>query len=293
MINCSIGIMAYNEEKNIGALLQALLGQKQKTSVIKEIIVVASGCTDRTEEIVQKLCQRDSSIKLLSQPQRKGKASAINLFLSGACSEIIVLSSADVLPEQDTIEKLVAPFHQEDIGMTGVRAIPTNPKETFMGFIVHLLWHLHHLISLEQPKLGELVAFRKIFNQIDEDTAVDEAFIEACILKCGLKLHYVPEAIVRNKGAETVRDFIKQRRRIAAGHLHLKQKTSHQVSTRSSPRILRLLFSAVPHNTKSILWSLAAIGLEAWARLLGYFDILLNKNPYVWPVAKTTKKIDK
>ena len=48
MPDCSIGIMAYNEEANIGNLLDALIGQRTDKCAIKEIYVVASGCLDRT-----------------------------------------------------------------------------------------------------------------------------------------------------------------------------------------------------------------------------------------------------
>ena len=53
MLNLSIGIMAYNEEANIGRLLRSVLGERFTHSYLKEIFVVASGCTDRTEEIVR------------------------------------------------------------------------------------------------------------------------------------------------------------------------------------------------------------------------------------------------
>lgn len=49
MFNLSVGIMAYNEEANIGRLLGSVLGQRFTHGYLKEIIVVASGCTDRTE----------------------------------------------------------------------------------------------------------------------------------------------------------------------------------------------------------------------------------------------------
>ncbi len=53
IIRCSVGITAYNEEANIGRLLQALLDQQLSTVAISQIVVVASACTDRTEEIVR------------------------------------------------------------------------------------------------------------------------------------------------------------------------------------------------------------------------------------------------
>ena len=51
-INCSIGIMAYNEEANIARTLQSVLEQTGPIVRIQEVIVVASGCTDRTVTIV-------------------------------------------------------------------------------------------------------------------------------------------------------------------------------------------------------------------------------------------------
>ena len=52
-IACSIGIMAHNEEANVGPMLGALVSQPTATVTLAEIVVVASGCTDRTESIVQ------------------------------------------------------------------------------------------------------------------------------------------------------------------------------------------------------------------------------------------------
>ena len=46
---CSIGIMAYNEEANIGHLLEAVVSQRTATVLPREIVVVASGCTDQTQ----------------------------------------------------------------------------------------------------------------------------------------------------------------------------------------------------------------------------------------------------
>jgi glycosyltransferase involved in cell wall biosynthesis len=52
-LRCSVGVTAYNEEANIGRLLDALLAQHLRAVEISEIIVVASGCTDNTIPIVE------------------------------------------------------------------------------------------------------------------------------------------------------------------------------------------------------------------------------------------------
>jgi cellulose synthase/poly-beta-1,6-N-acetylglucosamine synthase-like glycosyltransferase len=284
--------MAYNEETNIAPLLEALSQQRLKSVDIAEIIVVASGCTDRTEAIVRDYSRKDARVKLLVQGNREGKSSAINLLLWNTSQEVVVLESADTLPRLDTIEALVSPFADPSVGMTGGRPVPTNDPTSFMGFAAHLLWQLHHRVSLHKPKMGELVAFRRYFRQIPHESAVDEASIEPLIKGQGLQLLYVPEAVVLNRGPETVGDFFKQRRRIFAGHLYVKDTLGYKVSTMNSLRILPLFLQEMKPNRRYLLWGSAVMLLECLARLIGAYDyIVRKKNPFVWPVAKSTKDV--
>jgi poly-beta-1,6-N-acetyl-D-glucosamine synthase len=81
MLRASVGVMVYNEERNIGKLLQALTTQKLDNVEIAEIVVVSSGSTDGTDATVDEWTKRDGRISLVRQMSREGKASAINLFL--------------------------------------------------------------------------------------------------------------------------------------------------------------------------------------------------------------------
>ncbi len=292
MIHCCIGIMAYNEQANIGQLLDALLVQKTKTVSIEEIIVVASGCTDRTEAIVKESAAQDCRIQLLHQPQREGKASAVNLLLKNTQQEVVVLQSADTLPTPGTIEALVSPFADPQVGMVGGRPVPTNSPHSFMGYGVHLLWNLHHRVALQRPKMGELIAFRHIFRQIPYDSAVDEASIEPLVIGQGMQLLYAPEAIVYNKGPETIQDFLKQRRRIFAGHLYVKDTVGYQVSTMNGGRIAWLLLKNFKLNWRSLLWGVTIVALEIFARLSGAYDyIIWKRKPFAWAISETTKDL--
>src|SRR6266478_1466557 len=129
----SLGIMAYNEEVNIGRLLASAVSQTFSTVILTEIIVVASGCADNTEGVVRSWAERDSRIRLLTQAKREGKASAVNQFLAEAKEKILVLCSADLLPEGDAIEQVVAPFLDPAVGMTTSRPVPLDDPESFMG----------------------------------------------------------------------------------------------------------------------------------------------------------------
>jgi len=290
MIECSIGVMAHNEEPNIGRLLQQLLRQELQTVIIRRVVVVASGCTDGTVEIVRRSAAEQPRVRLIVQEERRGKASAINEFLPEAVGDVVVLESADTLPVPDAVEQLVRPFLDPSVGMTGARPIPTNDPRTFWGYAAHLLWGLHHDIALQHPKLGEMIAFRNVLKSIPNDTAVDEAAIEAAIADRDLDIRYCPEAKVYNSGSATLGDFVRQRRRIHAGHLHLRAETDYRVSTMSTRAILPILLRRLELRPRTLLFTGAVVGLEGWARLLATYDHCVRKrNPYVWDVAQSTK----
>ena len=162
-MKASIGIMAYNEEKNIGNLLKELL--KQKLSFVKEIIVVNDGSTDKTSEIVKKFL-KNKKIKLINLKQRDGKVNAINHFLKTAKSEILILESADTLPHKNAIKELLKEFKDLKVGIVGARIIPLNKGKDFANFFGLFIYKLHHEIALKNPKFGELIAFRNITKKI-------------------------------------------------------------------------------------------------------------------------------
>jgi cellulose synthase/poly-beta-1,6-N-acetylglucosamine synthase-like glycosyltransferase len=286
-----MGIMAHNEEANIGRLLEAVVSQRLKTVALTEIVVVASGCTDNTEAIVLDWAKRDSRIRLLSQLKRMGKASAINDYLPQAQEKILVLCSADLLPETDAIERLVAPFSDPEVGMTTSRPIPVNDPREFMGFAAHMLWNLHHAMSLKRFKGGEMIAIRKIFERIPYHTAVDEASMEPVIRGQGYQAQYVPTAVVYNKGPETLADFLRQRRRIYAGHLAVRDTLGYSVTTMGAGKILGTLIQNLDWHPKAFFWTWTVVGLEAYGRFLGRRDYKKRRDHQIWEIATTTKQL--
>ncbi|MBM3306960.1 MAG: glycosyltransferase [Candidatus Eisenbacteria bacterium] len=293
VITVSVGVMAYNEARNIGRLLEALAGQRLSTARLARVVVVSSGSTDGTDEIVEGWARRDGRVQLVRQATRQGKSAAINLFLERAEGDVFVLESGDTVPAPDCLERLVAPFSDPEVGMTGARPVPVDDPERFMGFVVHMLWRLHHRLALRSPKLGEMVAFRSFVRSIPHDSAVDEASIEAIVAAAGKRLVYVPEAVVWNKGASTIRDFLRQRRRIYAGHLWLSRFQHYEVSTRGVGGIVGVLREDLDRRPRALLWTAAGVLLEAAGRALGAFDFhVLRKNPHTWAVSESTKSLE-
>ncbi len=293
-VRCSVGIMAYNEEANISHTICAVLEQQGPSIHIEEVIVVASGCTDRTVAIVAQIALKEPRVRLCIQEKREGKASAINLFLKQAVSPVAVLIGADVLPETSALEYLCSPFRDPKIGMVGGCPVPVNDPATFMGHVVHLLWRLHDQLARAHPKLGEVIAFRNVIAGIPSDSPVDEISIQALISQLGYELIYEPACIVYNKGPLTISDFLKQRRRIYAGHLKVRTQQNYAASTMKIGPIVRQLIACrhfalgMPRLT---MWTLGAIFLEMMARLQGYYDYLLKREHHIWQMVASTKDL--
>jgi poly-beta-1,6-N-acetyl-D-glucosamine synthase len=288
---CSAGIMAYNEDANIAAAMNAILVQRVASCDIPELIVVASGCTDRTVEIVETAARRDSRVRLIVQEHRLGKASAINEFVRSARASLLLMVGADVLVKDGTLDALLRHFSDPRVGMVGGHPVPVNDEATFVGHAVHLLWRLHDRLSRVSPKLGEIVAFRNVIPSIPPDTAVDEISIQALISQMGYQLVYEPAAIVYNHGPGTVGDFIRQRRRIHAGHLRVRRQQAYAASTMSVLRIGRsLVGSGSFTGPRAATWTLSAMALEAYARSLGLYDHLRSRSHHVWEAVGTTKR---
>jgi biofilm PGA synthesis N-glycosyltransferase PgaC len=292
---CSVGIMAYNEEANIGRTIRAVLQQQGPSVHINEVIVVASGCTDHTVPAVLEIAALEPRLKLCIQEKREGKASAINLFLKEAISPIVILIGADVIPEVSAFEYLCSPFRDPKIGMVGGRPVPVNDQRTFMGHAVHLLWRLHDRLARIHPKLGEVIAFRNVISGIPSDSAVDEISIQALISQLGYQLIYEPECIVYNKGPLTVRDFLKQRRRIYAGHLRVRDQQNYEASTMKVGGIIQQLIAYhafTMSSPKQFIWTAGAVALEGLARLQGYYDYRSKRAHHIWQMVDTTKVLE-
>ncbi len=283
-LSVTVGICACNEEETIGSLLEALLNQKTQKSFIKEIIIVSSKSTDDTNKIIKNFVSRDKRIVFITQKKRLGKVSAMNVVLSKASSEIIVFENADTIPYAYTIERLTAPFHDKKIGLSGGRAIVLNPRDSFLGFINHLLWHIHHELGLKGLKISELVAFRKkLITKIPHSISADESFLETIIKRKKYLSKYVPSAKFLLKCPTTLIAFLNQRRRCYCVQLNSYKQIGYAFPTRTFQfiSIIRLGLKYKHLNgLKSFLFALIGLFLEIFARLLGIIDFYIRKETY-------------
>jgi len=285
-----VGICAYNEENNIGNLLQNLSVEQDLPRDCR-ILVVCSGCTDKTPLLVKEFGKRDKRIEAVIERSRKGKANALNsLFkIAKESADVLVLVNADAVPERGSITKLLSKLANSEAGAVFAQPVPFKASGGICDGIVNVIWRLHHVISLHQePKLSaELCAIRASYLQeIPDNVATDEPYVQLSIRKQGYNTLYAPEALVHIRGPTNFVDLLKQRRRILFGHTQLQKATNFRVSTSSFRNVLR----AVPSlKLNEVLY----VFLGAFVEVLAYsqFRSVLSKDdiPHIWEPIESTK----
>ena len=89
---CSAIVCAYNEEANLSAVLDGLLG----AAFIQEIIVVDDGSKDRTAEIMQEYSQLERIRPIYLTPNQ-GKGNAMAEGAAAASGDILLFVDADLM----------------------------------------------------------------------------------------------------------------------------------------------------------------------------------------------------
>jgi biofilm PGA synthesis N-glycosyltransferase PgaC len=115
----SIVVPAYNEEQVIKKRvenLDSLDYPKEKY----EIIVVESGSTDATAQIVEEQIagrgHGEPRLKLVREGERRGKASAINAGKECASGEIILVTDANASFDRDVLREIAPHFADPKVG---------------------------------------------------------------------------------------------------------------------------------------------------------------------------------
>lgn len=285
-----IGICAYNEGSNIERLLQNLVSEQNLPEEYK-ILVICSGCTDRTPQIVQRFQEKDARIELLNENVRKGKSNALNKIfrITRDYADVLILMNADALPKKDSISKLVSKLATSDAGAVFAQPVPLKEFRGTCYGIARMIWRLHHIISLHgTPKLsGELCAIRTAcLQEIPDNAATDEPYIERAIQKQHKYVLYAPEALVYIRCPTNIVDLVKQRKRIWIGHIQLWNSTGYRVSTSSFKNILKAISALEPREMPYIL---PGGFLEIVAYLQARIALGKGNIPYTWEPIRSTK----
>ena len=289
----SIGICAYNEGCNIEKAVRSIYEQEFDGFILDKTIVVSSASTDDTDDIVRLLMTEYPTLELIVQEKREGKNSAINCFLDAKKTEVVVIVNADnVLKGTESLQKLLEPFRDPKVGIVGGHPIPLNSKKTIAGFASNMIWSVHHHIALRTPKIGELIAYRDIGTRLPTQYQSDEDLIRINIEEAGYLPCYAPDAIVYNRGPETVADLKKQRLRVNIGQSYMIKEKNFYNPARDPKMLIGVYWDVVKDLGFHPIKMAASVLIETRCRRKARKMVkngITDEN--VWSPVESTKKV--
>jgi cellulose synthase/poly-beta-1,6-N-acetylglucosamine synthase-like glycosyltransferase len=298
----TIGIPAYNEEQNIGMLLENV--RSKVVGLDYEIVLVSDGSTDRTGEIVRRLVGDDNSLRPIVHPTRLGKAEAINSILREARGDIIVLLSADTHITLGTINTLVEVLMKDpSVGLVWAKPVPadlgvvTNIGRLCFDLQSQFMIRLEQLDELKHST-GELLAFRRgIIDRLPSDCINDDDYLALLTVSKGLKVKFSSEVNVGFVPPKTIPEYLRQRRRWVYGHFQMKRMVGEfptvlEFSVVRSPRLVtKVVVKQLLNKPRTIFYLAVALLLELI--VFGYmlWDGLETRTHLLWNPIESTKKM--
>lgn len=298
-----VGIPAYNEEKHIEKCLEAVLSQRTRESKITSVVVVTSGCTDKTTQLVQKMMLRDNRIELVAQPVRLGKAQALNEILNTfdrSNSDYLIVVSADAYPHPDAVEAIVKHAVVKKAVFVAGSPIPsTAPSTNVVYKVAKFMWLLHNSFLGANPQLplvhltDELMCIKKGFiNRVPSYVVNDGGYFSLTAFLKGGKAGYCVKAAVEVAVPKNLHELVKQRSRILLGHLLLKKKFGVTTKTFETSflhcpfRSLRVLSEVIREKPglTALIQALCAETVSAVVAVIHYFS---DKQPWIWEKVET------
>lgn len=161
----SVIVPVYNVEKYLEECLESI---KRQTYTDIEVILVNDGSIDRSKEICERYCEKDSRFKLVNQ-ENKGLSGARNRGMLESKGEFISFVDSDDVLKEDMLEQLMKQMTSEDIDIVECwytnekqeleLSTPKNVKTIFQGDSKEAL------VSLCKDNIVRLNAVAKLFRR--------------------------------------------------------------------------------------------------------------------------------
>jgi len=214
-------IPAYNEADYVGKKMLNTLALKYPKDKLK-IIWITDGSTDGSIEQLG----RYEGISVFHEQERRGKIHAMNRGIKLADTPIVIFTDANTMLNPEAIREMVLYFSDPQVGcVAGEKRISEAQREKAVGAGEGLYWKYESMIKWLESEtgsavgaVGELFAIRReLYEEVAEDTLLDDFTISLRIASKGYHIKYAPQAWGVETASISVSEEMKRKVRIATG----------------------------------------------------------------------------
>ena len=214
-------IPAYNEAASIEEKMRNSLLLNYPKEKLNMVWV-----TDGSDDESLALLRRYDTITVYHEPDRKGKIHAMNRGMKLIATPFVVFTDANTMLNKDAIREMMKYFADEKVGcVAGEKRIENANLEKAVEAGEGLYWQYESLIKrLESENgsavgaVGELFAIRtELYEEVWEDTILDDFVISLQIASKGYTIKYAPFACGTETASVSVHEELKRKVRIACG----------------------------------------------------------------------------
>ena len=253
-------VTAYNEKNYVKQKIENTFLLDYPREKI-QYIWVTDGSDDGTPDLLREY----EGIEVYHEPARRGKMHAMNRGMQFVKAPIVIFSDTNTRLNREAIREIVACFSLPETGcVAGEKRIVEKEADAAAGAGEGLYWKYESWIKRMDAELnsavgavGELFAIRtELFEEVENDTILDDFIISLRIAKKGYKIAYTPNAYAEESASLNVKEEMKRKIRIAAGGI----QTLFRLKSLLNPfRYGVLTWQYFSH--KVLRWTLAPVSL--------------------------------
>ncbi len=186
------------------------------------LVFITDGSSDHFREVLLK----HNDIQLLHEDRRGGKTAAENRAMLFIKTPFVIFSDANTQLNKEAIRNIVKHFADDTVGcVSGEKRVMTEEADSASAAGEGIYWKYESLLKKLDSELysavgaaGELVAFRTaLYQDLPEDTLLDDFMQSMQMAAKGYKIVYEPEAYAAETASANVKEELKRKIRISAG----------------------------------------------------------------------------
>ena len=249
----TVVVAARNEGQNIGKRIENLLGQHYPPNRL-EIIIVSNGSTDATNEIAERYAAAEAvsiqcgnetfpRLRLVKLDDNKGKSHALNRGVGLAHGEYIVFADARQDFDPDAVRELIANFNDPKVGSVTGELVFYEDSDTSIKAEMGLYWAIEKSIRKMEGQVhsvagatGAIYAIRReLFEEIPEETILDDVFVPMKIVTRGYRNVFEDRAIAHDVFSKDLAGEKRRKIRTLLGNYQLLRLMPELVSVSRNP----------------------------------------------------------